>query len=344
MSDPRNSLSSNQNRQKTPREVTNKTGFDPRTSTMESIDSSVTPSVALGLWPLAGITTVGVTPKDTEETINAAIEAGITTFDSAYSYGYDGESDRMIGRHLGTERDRYRIIGKVGQRWTNTRRRIVDGSYAQLKADAEQTLRRMGIESLDLLMLHSPDPHVPLEESTETLCELQKRGLCREIGICNVDADQLQQFNHVAGQASVPVRALQCPLNLLQRDSLIQLVPTAKRLSVRVHVYWTLMKGLLAGRISRDHRFAEGDSRPNYEVYQGEARERAHRVIDALGLLGHEVGLTIAQLSIGWTLSQPGIEHALVGARRPEQVKEVAAARPLNAETHSRVEDIVKHA
>ncbi|MGC6442434.1 MAG: aldo/keto reductase [Rubripirellula sp.] len=302
------------------------------------------PSVALGLWPLAGITTIGVTPKDVEETINAAIEAGITTFDSAYSYGYNGESDHMIGRHLKPDRERFRIIGKVGQRWTTKRQRIIDGSEAQLSADAEQTLKRMRIESLDLLMLHSPDPNVPLEESVLALCKLHQRGLCREIGVCNVNVDQLQQFSLIAEQASVPVRALQCPLNLLQRDSLTELLPTAETKNIRAHVYWTLMKGLLAGRISRDHQFAAGDSRPNYEVYQGHTRERAHRIIDALHLLSHEVGLTAAQLSIGWALSQPGVEHALVGARRPEQVKEVAAARCLNAETLSRVNAIVRDA
>ena len=202
----------------------------------------------------------------------------------------------------------------------------------------------MRIESLDLLMLHSPDPNVPLEESTIALCKLHQRGLCREIGVCNVDAKQLQQFSLIAEQASVPVGALQCPLNLLQRDSLTELLPTAETRNIRVHVFWTLMKGLFAGRIRRDHQFAAGDSRPNYEVYQGRTRERAHRIIDALHLLSHEAGLTVAQLSIGWALSQPGVEHALVGARRPEQVKEVAAARRLNADTLSRVDEIVRDA
>jgi aryl-alcohol dehydrogenase-like predicted oxidoreductase len=89
------------------------------------------------------------------------------------------------------------------------------------------------------------------------------------------------------------------------------------------------MKGLLAGRISRDHVFAAGDSRPGYAIFQGDARERAHRLLDAIAQIAREAGMTIAQLSIGWAVSQPGVRAALVGARRAEQVRETASAAML---------------
>ena len=88
----------------------------------------------------------------------------------------------------------------------------------------------------------------------------------------------------------------------------------------------------MAGKIQRDHAFAEGDARPSYPVFQGEARERAHRVVDGLGAIGSQAGFTVAQLSIGWAMSQPGVTGVLVGARRPEQIRETAAAQKLSGE------------
>ena len=121
--------------------------------------------IALGLWPIAGITTVGVSQDDADQTIIAAIESGITTFDTAFSYGYEGESDRILGKHLRGRRERFTVIGKVGQRWTSGRERIIDGSRKALISDAEQSLRRIGVDEFDLLMLHCPDPNVPLQDS-----------------------------------------------------------------------------------------------------------------------------------------------------------------------------------
>jgi len=300
----------------------------------------VKPSVALGLWPLAGITTVGVTKQDAYATLAQAIDLGITTFDTAFSYGYEGESDYLLGRFVKSQRDRFRIISKVGQRWTLKRERVVDGSPDQLIADAELNLRRIGVECVDLLMLHSPDPAVPIEVSTSSLCSLYQRGLCQSIGVCNVNAEQLKVFHATANAESTPCVAVQCPLNLMQRQSQEELLPEARDLGIRGHAYWTLMKGLLAGRIQRNHQFAPGDSRPRYEIFQGESRERAHRIVDALSELGREVGSSVAELAIGWTLSQPGIEHALVGARTADQVDQIARARPLDAETLGAVNQI----
>ena len=292
--------------------------------------------ITLGLWPLAGITTVGVTADDAESTIATAIECGITRFDTAFSYGYDGESDRLLGRFLRHGRERFHVTGKVGQRWTNDRRRVVDACPATLNADAEASLRRLGIEQFDLLMLHSPDPQVPIGQSAETLNRLRQRGLCRAIGVCNVNPQQRREFARVGD-----CDAIQCPLNLLQRESLEQVIPDGYRDGCEVYVYWALMKGLLAGKISRDHQFAAGDSRPGYPIFQGVARRRAHDVLDQLQRVAHESQLTIAQLSIGWVLSQPGVSGALVGARRPQQIQDTARAAPLDRELVALIDQIV---
>lgn len=282
-----------------------------------------------GLWPLAGITTVGVTDSDADQTMSAAIESGITMFDTAFSYGYEGQSDRLLGRFVSGDRDRFTVVGKVGQRWTADRTRVIDGSPETLTADAETSLRRIGIEQFDRLMLHCPDPNVPIERSAEAIDALRRRGLCRSVGVCNVNESELRRFAAVAQAGEFSGSAIQCPLNLLQPASLSTIVPLAANLGFEVDVYWTLMKGLLAGQISRDHVFAEGDSRPNYAVFQGAARHRAHDLLDAMKPIASSIGKTIAQLSIGWAISQAGVTAALVGARKPDQVREIAAAEPL---------------
>lgn len=289
------------------------------------------------MWPLAGVTTVGVTRSDAMATMEAAIESGIQAFDTAYSYGYAGESDRLLGTFIGSQRDRFTVIGKVGQRWTADRKRVIDGSARALSGDAERSLDRIGTERFDLLMLHSPDPNVSIESSAESMMDLQRRGLCDHVGICNASVDQWRRFASVAD-----CRAIQCPLNLMQRDSLDDLIPACNAADCQVYVFWTLMKGLLAGKISRDHQFAEGDSRPNYEIFQGRQRERAHRILDGMRKLSGSSGLSIAQISIGWTLSQRGVTAALVGAHRAQQVREIAQATRLASDLVQAVDDLVE--
>ena len=146
--------------------------------------------LVLGLWPIAGVTTIGVTSQDARETLATAIENGITAFDTAYSYGFDGESDRLLGEFLGTDRDRFSIMGKVGQRWDNSRQRVVDGTPKQLTLDAEESLRRIGLDRFDTLYLHAPDPEVELVSLDAHKLWLLEDGHCVRTQVttfCGVD-------------------------------------------------------------------------------------------------------------------------------------------------------------
>ncbi|HBJ34133.1 MAG TPA: aldo/keto reductase [Planctomycetaceae bacterium] len=288
------------------------------------------PSVIFGVWPLAGITSGTVEPDTARQTIRAAIQSGIDTFDTAYSYGFDGQAEQYLGEILAEYRSDpqsppLRVIGKVGQRWSADRKRYTDASPNQLTADAEESLRRLRLEKFDCLLLHAIDPKVDLKRSADAIEALRRRGLADSIGISNANREELQQFSSYVNCA-----AIQCPLNLLQRHSLDSIVPAAAGLGSAVYVYWTLMKGLLAGQISRDHQFDVGDSRPGYEIFQGEKRRRAHDVIDRLWRIAQQHDTTVAKLSIGWAVSQPGVTAALVGAKSPAQICETASATPLS--------------
>lgn len=295
-------------------------------------------SVVFGVWPLAGITSGPVESETARRTIRAALDAGIDTVDTAYSYGYEGEAEWRLGEVLWA-RPRagsgapIRVIGKVGQRWTADRHRYTDGSPRQLVADAETSLRRLRIDAFDWLLLHAVDPQVQIERSAEALAQLQRRGLTKQIGVSNADADQLRRFS-----AAAPCAAIQCSLNLLQRRWLDDLIPQAAAAGADCFVYWVLMKGLLAGRIGPADRFAPGDSRSSYDIFRGESRRRAHRVIDRLANIASHQQTTVARLAIGWALSQPGVSGALVGAKSPQQIEETATAAPLPSDVLAAVE------
>ena len=286
---------------------------------------------------MAGITSGSVSEQASLKTIEAAMQHGIHWFDTAFFYGLDGECDRFLGQCIRGRRDQVGVIGKAGQRWTSNRQRAIDCSPSTLIADAETSLRRIGTEYFDLFMLHAVDPNVDLRVSAEAIAEIQRRGLSKQVGVCNVDLPQLETFTSI-----VRPSAVQLPLNMLQREILQDLVPFCRSRAIAVHVYWVLMKGILAGKISRTHQFPEGDSRPKYEIYQGEQRERTHRCVDRLSQIAADEKMTVAQLSIGWAISQPGISAALVGAKRPDQIVETAASKPLSAEILKKIEDAVE--
>ncbi|WDQ15542.1 aldo/keto reductase [Rhodopirellula sp. P2] len=295
--------------------------------------------IILGLWPIAGVTTVGVTRENAIATIRAAIEAGIRQFDTAYSYGLQGEADERLGAALqdldASTRNEIQIIGKVGQRYNEDGVRVNDGRPETLVVDAENSLRRIGIRCFDTLMLHCVDDEVPIQASAWALQRLMQRGMAKRVGVCNATPEQRAAFASV-----IPCSAIQCPLNGLQQETLSTVIPDAKENDCDVWVYWTLMKGLLAGKIERDHVFAEGDSRPNYPIFQGEARRRAHDIVDQLKLIAADSGRSVANLSISWAVSQPGVTAALVGAHRPEQIADFATAGPLPKAVRRQVNEL----
>lgn len=293
--------------------------------------------VVLGLWPISGVTTMDVTAADATATIAAAIELGIRVFDTAYSYGRDGEADRYLAAAIKGDADRFHVISKVGQRYLPNGDRVIDGRPATLRADAEESLRRLGLDCFGTLMLHSVNDNVAIERSAEALFKMQEAGLARRIGLCNATEQQRQRFAAVCD-----CLAIQCPLNLLQRETLDTVIADAHQIGCDVLVYWTLMKGLLAGKISPDHVFPAGDSRPGYAVFQGTQRAIAHRVVEQLRDISLKTERSVADLAVSWTLSQPGVTAALVGARRPDQIRQVASARPLDSSTLSRLETAIK--
>ncbi len=283
-------------------------------------DLYVTP-VALGCWPIAGMTSLDVNDTDSIATIHAAIDSGINFLDTAHCYGIDGESERLIGQAISSRRDELVIASKGGIHWDSNRVRHYDGSKERLIHECETSLIRMGIDTIDLHYLHAPDPNIAVEKSAEAFADLLDTGKIRSVGVSNFNVDQLNRFHDIC-----PISALQPPYNILQRDIESTIVPWCTQRTVSVISYWPLMKGLLAGKIRRGHNFDPQDKRLSYEVFQNPAFEKAQCLLDSIDEIAKATGKTTAQVVVNWTIHQPGITSVLCGAKRAWQIKETAGA------------------
>jgi aryl-alcohol dehydrogenase-like predicted oxidoreductase len=297
-------------------------------------DIRVSP-VALGCWPLSGMTREGISEADAQATLEACFELGVNFLDTAYNYGLDGQSERLIGRAVAGRRDRVVIATKCGIHWQPPRTMTLDGRPETLHRHFEESLRRLGTDHADLLYLHAPDPKVPLSESAGALAELLQAGKTRAVGVSNVSLAQLEEFADAC-----PLSAFQPPYNMLQRQIEADTLPWCVEHDVSVVVYWPLVKGLLAGKLPRDHVFPTSDSRHKYPMFQGEEWQKNQDFIDRLRSIAAEAGRTVAQLVVNWTINQPGITAALCGATRVEQLRENAGAAgwSLTAEQSARID------
>jgi aryl-alcohol dehydrogenase-like predicted oxidoreductase len=277
--------------------------------------------IALGCWPISGMTSLDVNEADSLATIHAALDSRINFLDTAYAYGADGESERLIARAMAGRRDQVVIATKGGIHWAPDRTRIFDAHPETLRRQCEESLRRLDTDHVDLLYLHAPDPSTPLAESAAALRRLQDEGKTRAIGVSNFTLPQLEEFHAVC-----PIAAFQPPYNMLQRDIENDTLPWCADRGIAVCIYWPLMKGLLAGRLSRNHVFQPGDGRAKYPMFHGDEWQRNQDFLDDLRQIAADVGKTVAQVVINWTIHQPGITAALCGAKRPAQIRETAAA------------------
>ena len=279
----------------------------------------VTP-LAMGCWPIAGITSIDVSESQSLATIDAAIDSGLNFFDTAYCYGYDGESERMIGQAIRGRRNQLVIATKGGIHYEN-RIQGKDARPETILRECEESLQRLGTDWIDLYYLHAPDPKTPLVESAGAFKTLLDSGKVRSVGVSNFRLEQLIEFHSVC-----PISAFQPHYNMLQREIEALQLPWCMAEQVSAMIYWPLMKGLLAGKLQRNHQFDPKDGRPKYPMFSGDEWHKNQDFLDQLRPIAAECQTTLAQLVLNWTIQRPGISVALCGAKRPEQIRENAAA------------------
>jgi len=270
---------------------------------------------------MAGTTSLDVNDDDSLATLRACAELGINFIDTAYCYGPNGESENLVRRAFAESRDPFILATKCGIHYNDKGIQAGDARPETIFAECDESLQRMGTDRIDLYYLHSPDPNVPVAESAGAIRQLIAAGKVRYAGASNCSLEQIQEF-----QAVCPLTAVQLPYNMLQRDIEQQTVPWCREQNVAVVVYWALMKGLLAGRLSSLDKLDEKDSRRKYPMYQGEEWEKNQAFVSRLQEIATACDKTVAQVVVNWTISQPGITAALCGAKRRWQLEETAAA------------------
>lgn len=296
-------------------------------------------SVAMGAWPISGMTSLDVNDADSLATLRAAFDAGINFFDSAYCYGANGESSRLIAKALGTQRDEVVIATKCGLHWNEDRKMTHDARPETLKRECEEELRRLKTDRVELLYLHAPASDAPVEESAGALKEALDEGKACSIGVSNFSVDQMEAFHAVC-----PITAAQPPYNMIMRGIEADVIPWCREHGVSVCPYWPLMKGLLAGKLPRDHVFDPKDGRAKYPMFQGEEWLKNQDLVDELRGIASEIGKSVSQVAINWTIHQPGITAALCGAKRAKQIEESAGAMgwELTADHRAKIDEALE--
>ena len=213
------------------------------------------------------------------------------------------------------------IAGKCGIHWEPGRKQCVDGRPERIRREVDESLIRLNTDRLDLLYLHAPDPTIPIEETAGALAELLKEGKTRGVGASNCSSDLVARF-----AAICPLSACQMPFNMLQREIEAEILPWCRARGVAMVVYWPLMKGLLAGGMTRDQVFPTTDSRHKYPMFNGEEFQRNLDVVDVLKMVAARLSCPVADVVLAWTAEQPGITSVLFGATSPDQARTNAQA------------------
>jgi len=280
--------------------------------------------LAFGTWQLGGdwgsTDTVAAT-----EAIRRAANKRVTIFDTAQGYGF-GQSEQLLATALrGTQREAFIFATKGGLRPVGTGM-VRDASAEWIRHGVEASLRALDTDDIDLYQVHWPDPATPFEETAETLAKLIAAGKIRHVGVSNFGVDQIEEFS-----ATLAVESLQPPYHLFRRDIEAEVLPYAAANNIGVLVYGPLAHGLLGGRLRRDTRFASDDWRSKNPMFHGDSYERNLRVVARLqNLATEELGVTLAQLAVAWTLANPAVQVAIVGTRNPDHVDEALAASEID--------------
>jgi aryl-alcohol dehydrogenase-like predicted oxidoreductase len=308
-------------------------------------------TVGFGAWAIGGPWKFGWGAVDDDESVAAirhAVEAGINWVDTAAVYGL-GHSEEVVGRALapfdvGTD---VLVFTKCGRTWQASENGEVisnDLRPESIRFECEQSLKRLGVERIDLYQFHWPDPvtGTRVEDSWATMGELADEGKVRWCGVCNFDVGLLERCRAVRH-----VDSAQPPLSLLSRASRRDVIPWCKENGTGVIVYSPMASGILSGAFDRARVEAlpEDDWRRRSPSFQEPKFSANLALVDRLRAIAQRIGCSLPELAVAWTLHVPGVTGAIVGARRPDQVdgwigaSDVVLSSDVMAEIESAVDE-----
>jgi aryl-alcohol dehydrogenase-like predicted oxidoreductase len=296
-------------------------------------DLKITP-IGIGAWAIGGGSwEFAWGPQDDEESIaaiRAGLERGINWIDTAAVYGL-GHSETIVGRAVKGLRQRPYIFTKCSLVWDDSGNVSHNLEAASIRREAEASLMRLGVDTIDLYQIHWPawrggpesDSPGSIEEAVGALALLQREGKIRNIGVSNFNAKQMQRALNVAA-----ITSLQPPYSLLARDVESSVLPFAREHKMGVIVYSPMASGLLSGSMTRERIAAlpEDDWRKRSPNFQEPLLSRNLRLVETLRAVAKRRDATPGEVAIAWTLRNPAITGAIVGVRSARQVSGIAGA------------------
>jgi aryl-alcohol dehydrogenase-like predicted oxidoreductase len=289
---------------------------------------------ALGLGCMGMSQSYG--PADREEsiaTVHRALDLGVTFLDTSDVYGR-GHNEELVGEAIRGRRDEVQLATKFSLAQPGRR---VDGRPENVRGFCEASLRRLGVDVIDLYYQHRVDPEVPIEDTVGAMAELVRAGKVRHLGLSEASAASIRR-----AVAVHPIAALQSEWSLWTRDLENEVVDVARELGVGLVPYSPLGRGFLTGAITSPADFGDDDFRRDHPRFQGEAFEANLRLVDAVREMAAEKGVTPGQLALAWVLAQGDDVVPIPGTKRRAYLEENvgAATVRLTAEDLTRLEAI----
>jgi aryl-alcohol dehydrogenase-like predicted oxidoreductase len=282
--------------------------------------------IGFGAWAIGGGGwEFGWGPQDDAQSLAAierALEQGVNWIDTAAAYGF-GHSERVVGRALEGVAQRPYVFTKCSLLEGPGRRVLHDLRRDSVLREAEASLERLGVDAIDLYQIHWPDPDPDIEEGWTALAQLKEQGLVRHIGVSNFNVEQLRRVQQIA-----PVETLQPEYSLVARDVEGDVLPFAEREGIGVIVYSPMGSGLLAGKMTRERiaGLPEDDWRKHDARFQEPQLSEHLLQVERLEAVAQRHDTTAGSVAVAWTLSNPAVDGAIVGFRRPDQVDGVLDA------------------
>jgi aryl-alcohol dehydrogenase-like predicted oxidoreductase len=292
--------------------------------------------VTFGAWAAGGWMWGGTERQEAIDAIRLSYSLGVTSIDTAPIYG-QGTSEEIVGEAIkGLPRHHFQLLTKYGMRWDlkkgdfgfsskkNTGEEIDIYKYAGKESiikECEDSLKRLGTDYIDLYQIHWPDSTTPISETMEAVSRLIEQGKVRYAGVCNYNAAQM-----VEAEKYISLASNQVPYSMVKRNIENELIPYCLMHQKSILAYSPLERGLLSGKMKPGYQFASGDHRKDVSFFKDENLRRTDKFLNRIKPIADEKNITLSQLVILWTLEQPGITIALVGARNKEQAAENAQA------------------
>jgi hypothetical protein len=303
-------------------------------------------AVGLGTWPMGGARYGKSDDAIATDTIAAALDTGITCFDTAPSYG-NGHAEELLGAALAGRRDEVVLVTKGGLVW-NEKSEVLgqDGRPDRLMQGLDDSLRRLRTDHVDLFLIHWPDKTLPPDDTAAALRQLLDSGKTRHVGVSNYTGKEFDALQAALGD--IPLALNQVSYHLFDQRWARSSFATCQRLGAGIMAYGSLAHGLLTGTFSRDMTFEPTDWRASGVIFgqpllTPENREANLKVVDRLAGIARSHDLSLPQLALAWVLANPAVSVALVGARTPAEITEAAAAATvtLEASTLARIDAIM---